>query len=279
MISKLDIEKRNEIAKGQPKFSPGTAWETIWRTAKEFPFKGLIDIEISNESNFVVLSLNDDAMAIQYFWTGGEITEPKSFSIWSKLAGHAQHIVDVGAYTGYYSLAAATISKANITAYEPVSFIYARLSANVMLNNLSKIKFVNAAVSQNNNEVASIGINFGPAIFTSGAKLIPEGENRRMIMQPTRCVTLDAEHINDPVDLIKIDVEGAEVDVLEGAIQLLNQRHPVLLLETRPSTHEKVVSLLSHLNYEVEFIESASGADNYLCWHKSSNLLSVVKSL
>jgi FkbM family methyltransferase len=76
---------------------------------------------------------------------------------------------------------------------------------------------------------------------------------------PTTAVTLDgllAERGNPPVSMIKIDVQGAEMRVLQGASILLQRSHPTLFVEVddnalrkQGSTAQEVVSFLTALGY------------------------------
>ena len=66
------------------------------------------------------------------------------------------------------------------------------------------------------------------------------------------CVTLD-EKVNEPVGFIKIDVEGHELAVLQGAMDILRRYHPVILLEAeerhRTNAVQSICDLLLPLGY------------------------------
>lgn len=89
------------------------------------------------------------------------------------------------------------------------------------------------------------------------------GGNRASMLVPT--ITLDS--LLDsllPPTLIKIDVEGAEVDVLKGAKRLLTEYKPVVYLETASNTHPECENLLRSAGYEL--IKAAEL--NWLCTPK-----------
>ena len=70
------------------------------------------------------------------------------------------------------------------------------------------------------------------------------------------CVSLDefslSGSLSGKVDFIKIDVEGAEVDVCQGALELLKRDRPQLLIEVHSSENGKrIMQLLEYLGYEV----------------------------
>ena len=59
------------------------------------------------------------------------------------------------------------------------------------------------------------------------------------------------------VDLIKIDVEGAEVEVIEGAKSTLTRFNPIIVAEVFRFNFRKFVKLLSDLNYKVYLVNEA----------------------
>jgi len=92
--------------------------------------------------------------------------------------------------------------------------------------------------------------------FTNEQEEYPDrfiGVNRRLI----EVGTLDEENLIN-VGLIKVDVEGAEVEVLRGAEKTLRQQQPVLLVELeerhRKGSISEAASYLSNLGYEGYFI-------------------------
>lgn len=275
---KKDVDEANSVSLSQKRLSINTNWPEIYEYVKSYPYKGLIDIAIDEKIAFVVNCMNDDAIALQYLWTGGRLTEPVSINVWRKLARRSRTTLDIGAYTGFYALIAASVSSVPIYSYEPVSFIYARLAENVMLNGFSNVKFINKAVSDRIGTV-EIGIRFGPQLFSSGSSISPEMVNKAAYSQPTHTVTVDSEHRDEKVDLIKIDVEGAEESVLKGAMALLTNSKPILLLETRSSSHAACMSIIDSLGYKSQSIEDSGGARNSIIYHPSSHLYSELTNL
>jgi FkbM family methyltransferase len=86
--------------------------------------------------------------------------------------------------------------------------------------------------------------------FTHGAS--PELVGRKIASHPVITVSLDwlVEHRRKP-DVIKIDVEGAELAVLQGANKLLCTYHPRLLVEVYESSAEAVTLMLHEAGYEL----------------------------
>lgn len=145
--------------------------------------------------------------------------------------------VDVGANVGNYSVLAARRcgDKGVVVAFEPVAETYSRLVRHVAMNEVPGVVTFNAAVGRAEGVVQMVsgedsGLNF------VGGGATPAGERG----PPTRMVALDdclpALIGEREIDLMKIDVEGAELGVLQGAERLLRARRVKrLFVEIVPS--------------------------------------------
>jgi hypothetical protein len=58
----------------------------------------------------------------------------------------------------------------------------------------------------------------------------------------------------DRVDWIKIDVEGHEMDVLEGAMQTIRMQKPKIIIEIWPRNMEKINTMAHSFGYSIEHI-------------------------
>jgi FkbM family methyltransferase len=132
--------------------------------------------------------------------------------------------VDVGANVGYFTLLASTLG-ARVVAYEPTPSVFARLRENVDLNGFQQAQLVNAAVMDKPGTLS---------LHLSGDD--PEanslfGDGPQSVRVPA--VSLDedlAARGIEHVDLLKIDAEGAEAFVLDGATRLLSSPNPPAIL-------------------------------------------------
>jgi FkbM family methyltransferase len=146
---------------------------------------------------------------------------------------------DVGAHIGFFSLVLARRCR-QVIAIEPGADAARRLRTNAELNE-APIEVIEAAA--------------GAASGTARLELAADGRMNRVAANgvAVRQVTLDelaAAH--GLPDLVKIDVEGAELDVLAGAKAVLAHR-PFLLAEAHtPELLESVTALLEDAGYEVE---------------------------
>ena len=131
---------------------------------------------------------------------------------------------DVGANIGAYSLVAAACASARCVAFEPTQLAYRYLAENVSLNHLQqRIELQQCAVGA---EAGSIRLTAGMGEVNH---VLEAGETGESVEVPM--VTLDGFFGGrTPPTLIKIDVEGFESAVVEGAVRLIGSHAPRALL-------------------------------------------------
>lgn len=142
-------------------------------------------------------------------------------------------IYDVGANVGIYSLLACnrTGPAGSVYSFEPVERNFAYLRRHMALNRVENCTLVQAAVSDSN---GTRRFSAAPWEHSMG-RLSADGEIE------VRSVTLDSciygEASFRPPDVIKIDVEGAEREVLRGAGRAIAQFHPTVFVEVHGYQH------------------------------------------
>jgi len=137
------------------------------------------------------------------------------------------NVIDVGANVGWTILNLARLSKTGtVFGFEPDPFNYDRCRENVALNDLKNISLFPIGLSdvsaQLNMEVRVESNRGGNRISTSSS-----GHKVDVV----RLDDFDPVKSIGRIHLIKIDVEGYELNVLEGGAALLRQHHPVLFIE------------------------------------------------
>ena len=135
--------------------------------------------------------------------------------------------VDVGANVGYYTLIAARLvgSEGRVFAFEPDPEAAALLERSVQLNGFENVVLERKAVS---NEPGSIRLYL--AEKNKGDHRIYVAEEERDSIE-VEAVTLDDYFADDPgrIDFVKIDVQGADLAVLEGMTELIEANQNILL--------------------------------------------------
>lgn len=232
--------------------------------SKTHPFYGYVDITIAGTEPFVMFSNNDDVVARSYFWRGADAYEPMSLKLWVALAKTSPVILDIGSYTGVYSLAASrSNSKAKIFAFEALDRIYSRLLINRHANTIGNLQSFNYAVSNHEGE-AEFNIYSGESILVTGSSLVDKATHREVYeKKKVKSIILDSFLKGfelGKVKLIKIDAEGAEHLVLEGLKTVIKQDCPDILIELLINADLKnVTEILSCHPYRFYEIDDVDG--------------------
>ena len=146
---------------------------------------------------------------------------------------------DVGAHVGYHSLVFASLG-AQVVAFEPNQHNAARLRAHLERNPAlaRNIRHLAVAVSDQDGEMAFVHCG-GLTGESSGSHLVaglPPLEPKlyagyeRVLVPAARMDSLIARGERAP-DVIKMDIEGAEILALQGGHKLLAEKKPLLLIE------------------------------------------------
>jgi len=208
------------------------------------------------DRDFVYHSGLFDGVGRALFWAPAEGYEAETLDAFVHLLRGASPnptVIDVGANTGFFSLAAvAVVPAACVHAFEPVPHIVQALKSNVTVNGLSDRVVVNAcAVTESSGQVALHvpDETWGNATLgTSGFRGLSGRVEHVQAMALDDYVT---ERGLDRVDLLKIDVEGHEDAVLRGARRLLARDRPAVLCECLPELDADAFNcLLAELGYE-----------------------------
>lgn len=177
-------------------------------------------------------------------------------------------VVDVGAHFGVFTviMARAVGPRGAVLAFEPTPSTRVALQRTVDNNHCQAVVSVRSeAVSSSDGEQEFIASQHVGDMGNSLVAHAAGGSERVRI----RTVALDSVVGGDPVSCLKIDAEGAELDILEGAATILHERRPALTLEIHPWALEQqgqhpreIWKLLSELGYRLhrddqELTESA----------------------
>lgn len=155
---------------------------------------------------------------------------------------------DVGAHVGFFTLLMARLVGEGgwVVALEPDPFMGPALENNLRLNGVTNVSVVKAAA----------GANAGKRRFSPGrgAGIGHLAEDGELAVEGT---TIDDLGVRFGVpDLIKVDVEGGELEVLQGASDTLSRCKPVLLVELHGPENEAAASdLLAALGYKIDYVE------------------------
>jgi len=162
--------------------------------------------------------------------------------------------IDVGTYIGLHSL---TLSKLcdKVIGFEAQPLIYECLKNTLIIKNITNVKLYNIALSNKKGNTRIFTNNDGNASL--------EGIRDHKFKYNFNTNTDILDNYDIPkVDLIKIDIEGSEWEMLEGAVELITKHRPMIILETFRGKKNKnrLKEFCDKFNYSNEYIS----ADNYL---------------
>ena len=197
-----------------------------------------------------------DQVARVLWWRGWDSYERPFPSLFAALSRRAQCVFDIGAYTGFYSMLAASCSRdARIVAFEPFPPVRDRLSANLRRNGLTdRVAVSPLAMGDQSGRMKLYVPTTKTGLLESASSLNPEFRASHLETIDIEVGTLDTfcASLGAEPDLIKLDVESFEPRVLRGADGILRRRRPVIFLEILQAT-------------DCEALEQIRTAHGYIC--------------
>ncbi|MEM3485862.1 MAG: FkbM family methyltransferase [Candidatus Methanomethyliaceae archaeon] len=142
-------------------------------------------------------------------------------------------VLDIGAHHGLYTLLASKKvgEQGRVIAFEPSPRELRRLKWNLLLNRCCNVHIVPYALGSNEG-TAELFVCLGQETGCNSLRPPAVNEPVSKIRVPITTVDHYLERIGvDKVDFMKLDVEGAELEVLRGAVQLLEGTRPLILCE------------------------------------------------
>ncbi len=185
--------------------------------------------------------------------TYGEWAEAE-VQLFSQIIKPTDTVVEVGANIGSHTLAISRLaSEGRVHAFEPQPYVFSLLQKNIVDNGLTNITHWNVAVGS---EVGRVSMPYLSANMHSptnfGAISIDTISDRRVGVP---LLKIDAIQEIQKIDFLKIDVEGFEPQVLEGARSAIQKFRPIVFIESRNREDHTLA------------INSFFGSLGYTTWH------------
>jgi FkbM family methyltransferase len=169
--------------------------------------------------------------------------------------------IDCGANIGAHTIewAIAMTGWGSVVSIEAQERIYYALAGNIALNNCFNAIAMHAAVSSEAGVMKMPVPNYLTASSFGSLELRPTATTEFIgqaidysddKMVPVQKITLDSLQLSR-VDLIKIDIEGMEMEALEGARALIEKTRPILLIEQIKTVRDRLRAWLQDRGYEV----------------------------
>ena len=171
------------------------------------------------------------------------------------------YVIDIGANIGNHTLYFLNECCAKfVYCFEPVNDVYDILEKNILINNLSEyVMLVNSAVGSHCGKgriVSSISKNTGYTQIEASL----EGD--------IDIIAVDDMVFDDRVGLVKIDVEGFELSVIQGMQDTLKKYNPFVVVEIWHKNKDEIESIMKRLGYEFVIFDSNKDNSNYLFFNE-----------
>lgn len=236
-------------------FSPiSTRKKELHELRSRFPYRGFVNVEVEGVEPFVMFSNNDDLVAQTYFWYGPDTFESFSLRVWRTLASGAGTVLDIGAFSGLYSLVAARANpQAQVHAFEPLGQVFGRLVTNLQANGYGRrVEVYNLALGDRDTRTY-LNLVRSHLVLSAGSSLAEKKSQKTHARQPVEVRSLDSlarERGIRGVALAKLDVETVEESVIEGARETIEASRPALLIEVFSGSNlERLRTLLEPYGY------------------------------
>lgn len=169
--------------------------------------------------------------------------EPMTLREYGKLVKVGDTVFDIGANIGSHTIPLAQLVGLNgkVVAFEPTDYAYSKLQRNLNLNPTlqSRVTTVQALLVATGEDQKPEGIpsSWSLEAPSIGEHVHPVHKGTYNSLEGAATIQLDQwvadNHLNH-LDFVKIDVDGFEVDVLEGAKHTLRRFRPVIMMEFAP---------------------------------------------
>ena len=203
----------------------------------------------------VVMNPRVNVIGRSIYLTG--VYEPEATHFISSRIKLGMTVLDIGADIGYYTLLFAKHvgSKGRVYAFEPIPKAKCYLDKNISMNGLDNVRTFGFALFDKSDMVCLEEPLTKSQINPSKRRL-----SRNDIQVETK--VFDEWKLKegvDNVDLVKLDVEGAELNVLRGMKNTLERQNPRILIELHPnqlksfgSSPSDIIRFLSEFGYKIE---------------------------
>jgi FkbM family methyltransferase len=243
---------------------------------QKFPFQ---DYEICEVPEIGKFYLDDNPAAVKKTLRKGRPWEKYVIEEFKRYVVPGTTVLDVGAHIGSHTIPLARLvgPQGHVYAFEPQKKIFRELVYNLELNEINNVTPLRFAISSGLSIVEMDAVK-GP----DGQVAIGKGGDK------VEARTLDSFGFSN-ISLIKIDVEGHQAFVLEGAERTIREWHPVIIIEITeahkynelPPYKKKRIDetkrLLKAFGYYFRLIRPNRGHDYIALYEKSAQSQQMVR--
>jgi FkbM family methyltransferase len=168
-------------------------------------------------------------------------------------------IIDLGANEGFYTLMVKKLApKSRVIAVEPNPSAFKTLKKNIEANKLENVIAVNKAVSSKNGKII---FEIVKGRTTVGALKVYRKYRKRYKLEKISVSSVTLEKLCntykiDNIDLLKIDIEGSELEILKSSKNVLPRvRKVVIEYHKAQRTMKGIIKLMLEMNFKIALID------------------------
>ena len=185
--------------------------------------------------------------------------EPEFLRALCQHARRGDTCVDVGGNLGYYCLLMADLvgPQGRVITFEPVEENLRVLKENIAVNGIKNVELVQTALGAQPGVLSLIRSEAGSISATPSVRGYAVEGAQSSIDVPVNTLDAYLEEKGWRPAVIKIDVEGAELEVLRGAVQTLRVARPTVLLEVHgwdSASSTEVREFFSAVGYQISLL-------------------------
>ena len=228
---------------------------------KFYILTGKDEIIIKPQNTNLLIEIRDPIEREIFFNLSYEVEQISTLIEFSK-KNEQDYFLDIGSNCGYYALLIAkTFPNTHVIAFEPIKKTYDKLIKNIHLNNLNnQIQTFNFGLSDINDEVQMrtlIKKGFAQSGgFTVNDKNRELKKNETLLKANLKIGDEIIKFINKKL-LIKIDVEGHEINALKGLKHLIKNNKIYMQIEIFYENKENIFNFLDKNNFK--FVKNIKG--------------------
>ena len=181
----------------------------------------------------------------------GKVWEEETLAYIQEAYVKGTSIIHAGAYFGdmlpFYSK---LVGSNSVWAFEQAEINFICAKATRLINNLKNVKLFQLAVSNKNIQVAILTKRNGVPL--GGSSTLYEGKKNNL----EEIELIDSVKLDDlipreeRIGIIHLDIEGHELKALQGAQRIINENHPLLVLEVWSNKSEEIHQHVTSLGYQ-----------------------------
>jgi FkbM family methyltransferase len=188
--------------------------------------------------------------------------EPHVSAIFRDRLREGMNVLDVGANIGYFTMLASALVKSSgsVIAIEPNSTNVKLIEASRRANGFNNISIIQAAAGR------APGLLVINSAYSNGTTArLPDEIQSLMAATTVACLKIDdLVPVDKKIDFIKIDIEGAELNALTGASELIRRCRPTIVSEFSPDMMPMIsgtdgpgyLSFLIDFGYQISIVET-----------------------